>query len=145
MYSKSIKIDEKRKKKREKMKNILLAALILFTSTHTNLRAEVIDPDSEPKILPNLIKAKKITKKTRKKLRKKPRKRPMIYHHYYTTTIEKNCGRYITIINEKNKKIEALSKEIEHLKENKYEIMRQQLKEEYNKELKKFEEKRKSY
>jgi len=69
----------------------------------------------------------------------------MIYHHYYTTTIEKNCGRYITIINEKNKKIEALSKEIEHLRENKYEIMRQQFKEEYNKELKKFEEKRKSY
>ncbi|GIU01196.1 hypothetical protein TSL6_17020 [Sulfurovum sp. TSL6] len=127
------------------MKNILLATLILFTSTHTCMSAEVIDPDLEPKILPNLIKAKKITKKPRGKLRKKPRKRPMIYHHYYTTTIEKNCDRYINIINEKNKEIEALSTEIKHLRENKYEIMRQQLKEEYNKELKKFEEKRKSY
>jgi len=69
----------------------------------------------------------------------------MIYHHYYTTTIEKNCDRYINIINKKNKEIEALSKEIKHLREKKYEIMRQQLKEEYDKELKKFEERRKSY
>ena len=132
-----MKIYEKRKKKREKMKNILLATLILFTGTHTILRAEVIDTNLEPKILPNLIKAKKITKK--------PRKRPVIYHHYYTTTIERNCDSYINIINKKNKEIEALSKEIKHLRENKYEIMRQQLKEEYDKELKKFEERRKSY
>ena len=140
-----MKIDEKRKKKREKMKRILLATLILFTGTHTNLLAEAIDPDREPKILPNLIKAKKITKKPRKKIRKKPRKRPRIYHHYYTTTIVKNCDSYINIINKKNEEIEALSNEIKHLRENKYEIMRQQLKEEYNKELKKFEERRKSY
>ncbi len=133
------------KKKREKMKNILLTIIILFTGAHTSFSAEVIDPDLKPKIQPDLIKAKKITRKPSKKLRKKPRKRPMIYHHYYTTTIEKNCDRYINIINKKNKEIEALSKEIKHLREKKYEIMRQQLKEEYDKELKKFEERRKSY
>ena len=132
-------------KKREKMKNILLTIIILFTGTHTSLIAEVIDPDLEPKILPNLIKAKKITRKPIKKLRKKPKNRPLIYHHYYTTTKEKNCDRYINIINKKNKEIEALSKEIKNLREKKYEIMRQQFKEEYDKEIKKFEERRKSY
>ena len=130
----------KQKEREEKMKKLRLTLIILFAATHTSYSAEEIDPGSRPKIVPDLIKAKKITRKPINKLRKKPRIRPIIYHHYYTTTIEKNCDRYINIINEKNREIEALTKEINNLRENKYEIMRKQLKEEYDKEMKKFEE-----
>lgn len=128
------------KKKEGKMKKLLLTILILCTGTHTSLCAEETDPDLQPTIRAEMSTTKKITRKPIKKLRKKPRKRPVIYHHYYTRTIERNCDSYINIINEKNKEIEALTKEIKNLRENKYEIMRQQLKEAYDKELKKFEE-----
>lgn len=127
------------------MKNTLLTIIILFTVASAGFSAEMISTDLKPKIRPEISTTTKITRKPIKKLRKKPRKRPIIYHHYYTTTIEKNCDRYINIINEKNKEIEALSKEINNLKERKYEIMRQQLKEEYDKEMKRFEERGKSY
>lgn len=127
------------------MKNILLTIIILFTGTSAGLSTEVTSTELKPKIRPEISTTKKITRKPIKKPRKEPRKKPIIYHHYYTTTIEQNCDRYIDIINQKNKEIEALSREINNLKENKYEIMRQQLKEEYDKEMKKFEERRKSY
>ncbi|HEY9189371.1 MAG TPA: hypothetical protein VIM88_00755 [Sulfurovum sp.] len=125
------------------MKHILLAIITLLIGTSTGLSEEVIKKsDSKLKIRPEIITTNKVTRKPIKKIRKKPRIKPMIYHHYYTTTIEKNCDRYINIIEQKDKKIEALSNEIKNLKENKYEIMRQELKEEYEKEMKKFEERR---
>lgn len=127
------------------MKNILLATIILLTGTSTSFSIEAIHAKSKPKIRPEISTTKKIARKPISKLKRKPRKRPMIHHHYYTTTIQQNCDRYINIINEKNKKIEALSIEIKNLKEKKYEIMRQKLKEEYDKKMKKFEERRKSY
>lgn len=122
------------------MKKLLLSIIILFTATHTSFSAEETDPDLYPTIRAEMSSTKKITRKPIKKPKKKPRKRPIIYHHYYTTTIEKNCDSYINIINAKNKEIEALTKEIKNLRANKYESMRQQFKEEYEKELKKFEE-----
>jgi hypothetical protein len=130
----------KQKEREEKMKKLLLSIIILFTATYTSFGAEETDPDLYPTIRAEMSTTKKITRKPIKKPRKKPRKRPIIYHHYYTTTIEKNCDSYIHIINEKNREIEALTKEIKNLKAKKYEIMRQQLKEAYEKEMKKFEE-----
>ncbi|HSR74893.1 MAG TPA: hypothetical protein VLL31_08640 [Sulfurovum sp.] len=127
------------------MKNILLTILILITGSNADFSAEERSTDLEPKIRPEISPTKKITSKAIKEPRKKPRKRPMIHHHYYTNTIVQNCDRYIAIIEEKNKEIDALLNEIKNLKEKKYEIMRQQLKEEYDKEMKKFEERRKSY
>ncbi len=122
------------------MKNLLLAIIILFTATHTSYSAEETDPDLYPAIRAEMSTTKKITRRPIKKPRKKPRKRPFIHHHYYTWTIEKNCDSYINIINAKNREIEALTQEINNLRANKYQIMRQQLKEAYEKELKKFEE-----
>jgi len=127
------------------MKHILPSLILLLIATSMSFCAETISADLEPKIRPEISKTKKINRKPINKLRKKPRKRPTIYHHYYTTTIEQNCDRYINIINEKNKEIEALSREINNLKEKRYEIMRQQFKEEYDKEMKKFEERRRSH
>ncbi len=122
------------------MKKLLLSIIILFTATHTSYSAEETDPNLYPTIRAEMSTTKKIIRKPIKKPRKKPRKRPIIYHHYYTWTIEKNCDSYIRIINEKDREIEALTKEIKNLRANKYEIMRKQLKEEYDKEMKKFEE-----
>lgn len=122
------------------MKNILLT-IILLTGINTSFSAEVISVNSEPEIRAT----KEVTRKPTKKLRKKPRKKPIIQYNYYTTTIQSNCDEYINIINSKNKEIEALSKEINNLREKKNEAMRQQLKKEYDKEMKKFEERRKSY
>ncbi len=122
------------------MKKLLFSIIILFTATQTSYSAEETDPDLYPTIRAEMSTTKKITRDTIKKPRKKPRKRPIIYRHYYTWTIEKNCDSYIHIINEKNREIEALTKEIKNLRANKYETMRQQLKEEYEKELKKFDE-----
>ena len=126
------------------MRNILLSIIILLIGTSAGLSTEVISTDDKPKIRPEISTTAKTTGKPIGKL-KKPRERAIIYHHYYTTVIEQNCDQYINIINEKNKEIEALSREINSLKEKKYEIMRQQIKEEYDKEMKKFEERRKSY
>lgn len=123
------------------MKNILLTIIILLSATNAGFSTEVTSTDLKPKIRPEISTTKEITRKPIKK----PRKRPMIHHHYYTTTIVQNCDSYINVINEKNKEIEALTREINNLKEKKYEIMRQQFKEEYEKEMKKFEERRKSY
>ncbi|UPT77543.1 hypothetical protein MN086_10910 [Sulfurovum sp. XGS-02] len=122
------------------MKKLLLSIMILFTATHTSFSAEETDRDLYPTIRAEMSTTKKITRKPIRKPRKKPRKRPFIHHHYYTTTIVRNCDSYISIINEKNREIEALTKEIKNLRANKYEMMRQQLKESYEKELKKFEE-----
>lgn len=124
------------------MKNILLSIIILFTVTSTGFTAEVLYPKLEAKIRPEISPTKKLTRKPIKKVKRKPRKRPMIHHHYYTTTIVENCDRYIKIIQEKNEEIEALKREIKNLKEKKYETMRQELKESYQKEMKKFEERR---
>lgn len=121
------------------MKKLLLSIIILFTATHTSYSAEETDPDY-PTIRAEMSTTKRITRNPIKKPRKKPRKRPFIHHHYYTWTIEKNCDSYINIINEKNREIEALTQEIKNLRANKYETMRQKLKENYEKELRKFEE-----
>lgn len=66
-----------------------------------------------------------------------------INYNTYVTTSESNCDQYIEIIKEKDKEIQALLKEIDSLK-NKEQIRKQkELKEEYNKQLKKFEERKK--
>ena len=124
------------------MKNILLTILIVCTTTSKGFTTELIYPTLKPNLLPEISVSEKTTRKPTNTLKREPRKRPMIYHHYYTTTIVEDCDRYINIINEKNKEIEALRREIKNLKEKKYELMQQQLKEEYEREMKKFEERR---
>jgi len=62
-----------------------------------------------------------------------------INYNTYVTTNESNCDSYIKIIKAKDEEIQALLKEIDALK-NKEQIRKQkELKEEYNKQLEKFE------
>ena len=76
----------------------------------------------------------------------RPILRPSLYgihYHTYVTRTESNCAQYITIIKEKDKKIEALLKENERLRGKERVRLQKDLKEEYDKEMQKFENRRK--
>lgn len=79
-------------------------------------------------------------------IRPKPIFRPVLYgnhHHTYLTTTNSNCDQYIQIIKEKDAKIEALIQENTRLKEEAQAGLQQRLKEDYDREMQKFEERRK--
>lgn len=64
------------------------------------------------------------------------------HYHTYITTTECDCAEYIEIIREKDAKIEALLKENTRLKEEAQKSLQKRLKEEYDTQLKKFEERK---
>lgn len=59
--------------------------------------------------------------------------------NYYTTNTTNSCESYIAILNQKDAEIEALKKELESLKSQEQAEMRKNLKDEYDKEMQKFE------
>lgn len=131
------------------MKNILLTVMLL-TGISASLSAEGVSASSEPTrpairpaikpaIKPITRPAIRATMRPARRPTRRPRRRPIIQYHYITT-IQTNCNKYIDIIKAKDKEIEALSKEIDNLREEKYEGMQQRLKEEHDKEMRKFEE-----
>ena len=82
-------------------------------------------------------------------VRPKPIIRPALlygrhYHNYYDTATDSNCDDYIEMLKEKDEKIAALLEENARLKEEAQTGLQKRLKEEYDKELKKFDERRKS-
>lgn len=81
-------------------------------------------------------------------VRPKPIIRPALlygrhYHNYYDTATDSNCDDYIEMLKEKDEKIAALLEENARLKEEAQTGLQKRLKEEYDKELKKFDERRK--
>ena len=79
---------------------------------------------------------------TRPKRPRRPLLRPSLYgihYHTYVSRAASNCAQYITIIKEKERKIEALLKENERLRGKEEVRLQKDLKEEYDKEMQKFE------
>ncbi|MCW8822286.1 MAG: hypothetical protein OQK45_08655 [Sulfurovum sp.] len=80
-------------------------------------------------------------------LKSRPIVRPTLlygkHYHTYVTTTECNYDKYIKILKEKDKKIEALLKENERLKAESQRHIQKRLKEEYDKEMQKFEDRKK--
>lgn len=73
---------------------------------------------------------------------KRPILRPSLYgihYHTYVTRTASNCAQFSAIIREKDKKIEALLKENERLRGEEQLRLQKDLKEEYDKEMQKFE------
>ena len=82
-------------------------------------------------------------------IRPKPIIRPALlygvhYHNYYDAVTDSNCDELIELLKEKDKKITVLLEENARLKEEAQTGLQKRLKEEYDKELKKFEDRRKS-
>ena len=82
-------------------------------------------------------------------IRPKPIIRPALlygrhYHNYYNTVTDSNCDNYIEMLKEKDEKIAALLEENSRLKEEAQTGLQKRLKEEYDKELKKFDNRHKS-
>lgn len=82
-------------------------------------------------------------------IRPKPIIRPALmygvhYHNYYDTVTDSNCDDYIEMLKEKDEKIAALLEENARLKEEAQTGLQKRLKEEYDNELKKFEDRHKS-
>lgn len=59
--------------------------------------------------------------------------------NYYTTNTTNNCESYIEMLNQKDAKIAALTKELKSLKNKEQATMQKNLKKEYDKEMQKFE------
>lgn len=120
------------------MKKILLG-LIVITGIHLNLNADVSmhspvipeHPIVRPPIDPE------------RPTRPKPIIRPAlmygVHYHTYVDTTECDCAEYIEAIKEKDEKIEALIKENERLKVEAHTRLQKRLKEAYDKEIQKFE------
>ena len=119
-------------------------ALMLLAGMNLNLNAEVTmqhsDVIPEHPILRPPIDPERPT-------RPKPIIRPAlmygVHYHTYVTEEDSDCDQYIEMLKEKDKKIAALLEENARLKEEAQTGLQKRLKEEYDKELKKFEERRK--
>lgn len=121
-----------------KIKKILLV-LMLISGVHLSLNADVSMHSPETPEHP-IVKPHIYQKKT---LRRKPTLLYGRHYHTYVTTTESNCNQYIRIIRGKDERIEALIKENARLKEAVQTDLQKRLKIEYDKEMQKFEERRK--
>ena len=125
--------------------NKIVLVMMILAGTHLNLNADVTMRHSDlipeqPIVRPPIYPERPI--------RPKPIIRPALmygrhYHNYYETVTDANCNEYIEMLKEKDEKIAALLEENARLKETAQTGLQKRLKEEYDKELKKFEERRK--
>ncbi len=115
----------------------IVLALMLLAGMHLNLNADVTMELSE-------IPEHPIVRPPIDPERPKPIIRPAlmygVHYHTYVTETDSNCDDYIEMIKDKDEKIAALLEENARLKEEAQTGLQKRLKEEYDKELKKFEE-----
>lgn len=69
---------------------------------------------------------------------------PVYQDNYYTTNVETSCEKYVGMLAQKDQEIVALKQEIERLKKQEQSKLQQRLKEDYDKELKKFDNRKSS-
>lgn len=121
-----------------KIKKILLG-LMLISGMLLSLNADVSmnspDTTKHPIVKPYIDQ--------KRALRRKPTLLYGRHYHTYVTTTESNCNQYIRIIRGKDERIEALLKENARLKEAVQTDLQKRLKKEYDKEMQRFEERRK--
>mgnify|MGYP001818500639 CR=1 FL=1 len=112
--------------------------LLVFTLTFSQIFAEVsMRPNEEATILP--IEPTHPIVRPPKPIRPKEKYLLMHQDNYYTTNIVSTCDQYIKLIEEKDKEIAALKKEIESLRKKEHSKMQKNLKKAYEKEMQKFE------
>jgi len=126
--------------------NKIVLVMMLLAGMHLNLNADVTMRHSglipeQPIVRPPIYPERPI--------RPKPIIRPALmygrhYHNYYETVTDTNCNEYIEMLKEKDKKIAALLEENARLKETAQTGLQKRLKEEYDKELKKFDNRHKT-
>ena len=126
--------------------NKIVLVMMILAGTHLNLNADVTMRHSgllpeQPIVRPPIYPERPI--------RPKPIIRPALmygrhYHNYYETVTDTNCNEYIEMLKEKDKKIAALLEENARLKETAQTGLQKRLKEEYDKELKKFDNRHKT-
>ena len=126
--------------------NKIVLVMMILAGTHLNLNADVTMHHSDlipeqPIVRPPIYPERPI--------RPKPIIRPALmygrhYHNYYETVTDTNCNEYIEMLKEKDKKIAALLEENARLKETAQTGLQKRLKEEYDKELKKFDNRHKT-
>lgn len=117
----------------------ILQGLMLISVMLLSLNADVSmnspDTTKHPIVKPHIDQ--------KKTLRRKPILLYGRHYHTYVTTTESNCNQYIRIIRGKDERIEALIKENARLKEAVQTDLQKRLKKEYDKEMQRFEERRK--
>lgn len=124
------------------MKNILVCCMLLMTHTFADV---TVRSTTQAEIL-----QKKPTQPIVKPIRPirpiRPANKYLLLNqdnHYYTNVVS-NCDEYLEIIDQKDKEIEALKKEIESLRNKEQRKMQKSLKEAYDKEIQKFENRKSS-
>jgi len=116
------------------MKYLLLA----FTLTLSQTFAEVsMIPNEEATILP-IEPTDPIVRPPKPII---PKEKYLLMHqdNYYTTNIVSNCDQYIKLIEEKDREIAALKKEVESLRKKEQMKLQKSLKKAYEKEIEKFD------
>ncbi len=120
------------------MKNILLGSILIITVSFSGIAMK-----SEPKEKPE------ISNPIHRPIRPNRPVVPVVVNpgivyqdNYYNTTVEDNCNKYIEIIDQQDQEIAALQKEVERLKREADKRLQESLKEEHDKELKEFDNRR---
>jgi len=120
------------------MKNILLGSILIITMSFSGIAMK-----SEAKEKPE------ISHPIHKPIKPSRPVVPVVVNpgivyqdNYYNTTVEDNCNKYIEVIDQQNQEIAALKKEVERLKREADERLQENLKEEHDKELKEFDNRR---
>jgi len=117
--------------------NKTVLVLMFLAGMNLNLNADVTMQHSD--VIPDID--------HERPTRPKPIIRPAlmygVHYHTYVNQTASNCDDYIEMLKEKDEKITALLEENARLKEEAQTGLQKHLKEEYEKELKKFEERRK--
>lgn len=124
--------------RRKSMKKLLLACICVMTYACAEVTAlptpppVIIPPEpTHPIVRPPVRPVRPVT-------------RPIIVredYNYYTNPVS-SCDEYIRIIEQKDQEIESLKKEVESLKAKEHAKLQKNLKTDYEKELKKFDERK---
>jgi len=117
------------------MDRILLSMLLLSVIVFS---AEGIMAESRPAI-PITKPTLPITKPVRPIVRPIVNTGLVYQDNYYTINTTNSCERYIEMLNQKDLEIAALKKELESLKSKEQRIQQKKLKNEYERELEKFD------
>jgi len=117
------------------MDRILLSMLLLSVIVFS---AEGIMAESRPAI-PITKPTLPITKPVRPVVRPIVNTGLVYQDNYYTINTTNSCERYVEMLNQKDLEIAALKKELESLKSKEQRIQQKKLKNEYERELEKFD------
>ncbi len=119
------------------MRNILLGSILIITMSFSDVTMKAKKPEISPPIHKPIKPNRPIV--------------PVVINpgivyqdNYYNTTIADNCSKYIDIINQQDEEIESLRKEVERLRGEADKRLQKNLKEQHDKEIAEFDNKKSS-